>query len=162
MKSYRRRIILNNDGETLLSPKMEAPIGVEGLVEATIKPLMNTHIDSLFWALGTDVYLGFPQQRFSNIYSHDTKVGERWGDSSTRFESASCWRIYENTRRLIEEGNDPPKVIADYGHKAGKEVFLSLRMNDCHDGLPPKDHRWLSKMKIEHRDWLLGEIPSLP
>ena len=170
----RRRIVLNNDGGTLAGPQMEAPIGVDGLIKSTIGPLVGTHIDTLYWALGTDVGGGgIPTCRFSNVYSHDTKVGQRWGVDQEQFESASNWRIYENTRRLIEEGHDPPKVLIEAGREAGKEVFLSFRVNDCHDGLMPggggpRDSEAdlpspprLNRMKREHPEWLLGPMEGI-
>jgi hypothetical protein len=171
-KNRKWRIILNNDGGTLSGMGMEAPIGVKGLVEATVEPLVGTQIDALYWTLGTDPGNGgIPTCRFSNIFSHDTKVGQRWGVDQEKFESASNWRIYENARQLIEEGNDSPKVIIEAGHQAGKEVFISVRMNDCHDGLAPgggqtdndrlPPHTTLNKMKQEHPDWLLGPMEGV-
>lgn len=164
MKEKRHRLIMVNDGGTLVGPTLEAPIGSEGLVRLTIDPLMDTQIDTLYWQLGTDLSSGgWPTCRFSDMYSHHTKVGPRWGSEQERFDSAGNWRIYENTRQLIAQGTDPPAVVIEQGHKAGLEVFLSMRVNDVHDGIPREDHPTLSPMKRKHRDWLLGptENPNL-
>ena len=57
------RLILCNDGGTLVGPTLEAPMGEEGLVKLTIGPLLDTHVDTLFWQLGTDPYRGTPTSR---------------------------------------------------------------------------------------------------
>ena len=72
------------------------------------------------------------------------------------FQTAGQWRIYENTRELIERGTDPPAVLIDHGHRHGIEVFLSMRVNDIHDGRLPEGDPLLSPMKLSHPDWLLG------
>ena len=59
---------------------------------------------------------------------------------------------------MTEGGADPPAVIIDYGHRAGLDVFLSMRVNDVHDyrieGGP--NDPLMSPMKRAHPDWLLG------
>ena len=152
------RLILCNDGGTLAGPTLEAPIGAEGLTALTIDPLRGTGVDTFYWQLGTDPYCGYFNSRLSDIYSHRTEVGYRWGDDRSRFPSAGTWRIYENTQALIEEGTDPPEVVIESGHRAGLSVFLSMRVNDMHDGRlgSDLDHPFLSPMKRKHKDWLLG------
>ena len=127
------RLILCNDGGTLVAPTMEAPIGAEGLARLAIDPLRDTQVDTLFWQLGTDPYLGTPTHRLSDHYSHDTAVGPRWGQDGSPFTTASNWRIYENARQMSESGADPAAVVIEHGHQAGLEVFLSMRVNDVHD-----------------------------
>ena len=156
-KERRRRLILCNDGGTLAAPSLEAPIGVEGLVRLTIDRLRDTQVDTLCWQLGTDPYHGTPTARLSDIYSHDTQVGPRWGEEMERFRNAGEWRIYENTRQIMEQGTDPVAVVIDYGHRAGLEVFLSMRVNDTHDsGLPGGiNDPLMSPMKRKNPHWLL-------
>ena len=156
-KKPPHRLILCNDGGTLAGPTLEAPIGAEGLVKLTIDPLRDTGIDTLYWQLGTDPFRGYFNSRLSDIYSHRTEVGYCWGDKGSRFPSAGTWRIHENTRSMMEEGTDPPEVIIESGHRAGLSVFLSMRVNDMHDGrLGDPEHPLLSPMKRAHPEWLLG------
>ena len=156
-KGKGHRLIIANDGGTLVGPTLEAPIGAEGLARLTIDPLVDTQVDTLVWQLGSDLSSGGnPTCRFSDNYSHDTSVGPRWGADTEKFTSAGNWRIYENTESLIAAGTDPPAVVIEHGHKAGLEVFLGMRVNDIHDGIPPDKISLLSPMKNEHRDWLLG------
>jgi len=60
---------------------------------------------------------------------------------------------------LIDEGTDSAAVVIEHGHRAGLEVFLSLRFNDGHDsrlaGGP--DDPDLAPFKRRHPEWLLGE-----
>ena len=157
-KEKGHRLILCNDGGTLAGPSLEAPIGAEGLARLTIDRLRDTQVDTLYWQLGTDPYLGTPSHRLSDFYSHNTKVGPRWGDGMKRFSNAGEWRIYENTRQMIQQGTDPAAVVIDYGHKAGLEVFLSMRVNDRHDSrLKGKlNDPLMSPMKRNNTKWILG------
>ena len=152
------RLILCNDGGTLVGPTVEAPIGADGLARLAIDPLRGTQIDTLYWQLGTDPYLGTPTHRLSDHYSHDTAVGPRWGQGGARFSTASNWRIYENAREMTEAGADPAAVVIEHGHRAGLEVFLSMRVNDVHDLRlqGALDDPLMSPMKRAHPDWLLG------
>jgi len=160
-KGERHRLILCNDGGTLLGPTEEAPMGADGLAQLTIEPLVDTMIDTLYWQLGTDPFMSAPQHRFSDIYSHRTEVAPIWGAEADTFTTSGNWRIFENTRKLMEEGTDPPAVVIDRGKKARLEVFLSMRVNDIHDGLdkdePP---RFLSPTKAAHPEWLLGPVDN--
>lgn len=158
MTSRRHRMILCNDGGTLVGATREAPIGEEGLVALTIDPLRDTQIDTFYWQLGTDPYLGTPSHRLTDQYSHDTSIGPIWGQGGGPFSSASNWRIYENARELTKQGTDPARVVIEHGHRAGLEVFLSMRVNDIHDGmyLGELNDPLMSPMKQSHPDWLLG------
>ncbi len=152
------RLILCNDGNAIAGPTREAPLGEQGLVELAIDPLRDTMVDTLYWQLGTDPYFGTPTHRLTDHYSHDTAVGPRWGAGTERFATASEWRVYENTRELIETGTDPPAVLVEHGHRAGLQVFLSMRVNDVHDRNLPGglDDPLMSPMKRGNRDWILG------
>lgn len=158
--SMRRphRLILCNDGNAIAGPTREAPLGERGLVELAIDPLRGTLVDTLYWQLGTDPYFGTPTHRLTDHYSHDTAVGPRWGAGTERFATASQWRVYENTRELIEAGTDPPAVLIEHGHRAGLQVFLSMRVNDVHDRNLPGglDDALMSPVKRGNRDWILG------
>ena len=156
-KETRHRLILCNDGGTLVGPSLEAPMGVEGLVRLTIDRLQGTQVDTLYWQLGTDPYHGTPTHRLSDIYSHRTRVGPRWGEGGDRFANAGEWRIYENARAMMQRGTDPVAVVIDYGHQAGLQVFVSMRVNDTHDSRLPGqlNDPLMSPMKRRNPHWLL-------
>ena len=158
----KHRFILCNDGGSLAGPIVEAPIGVEGLLQLAIEPLQDTLIDTLYWQLGTDPYMGSPSHRLSDYYSHKTQVGPIWGSAGTTFPSAGLWRIHENARQLMEAGTDPAAVVVAQGHRAGLEVFLCMRVNDVHDSRLEggTEDPLISPTKRDHPDWLLGEEGS--
>lgn len=153
----KRRLVLCNDGGTLGAPDMEAPIGIEGLVHETIDPLRDTMVDTLYWQIGTDPYFGTATARLSDWYSHRTKVGAIWGSDRDKFKTAGEWRIAESTQQIMAQGTDPAAVVIEHGHKAGLDVFLSLRFNDGHDsrlegGLNDPN---MVPMRHQHPEWLL-------
>ncbi|MGI4812731.1 MAG: family 10 glycosylhydrolase [Janthinobacterium lividum] len=152
------RIILCNDGGTLGLPDTEAPIGVDAFVAATLGPLRGTSINTLYWQLGTDPFYGAPTNRLSDWYSHRTQVGAVWGTGRDIFKTAGEWRVAENARDLTATGaHDAVATVIEHGHRAGLDVFVSMRINDgsdCRlpDGLDDVD---MSTMRRQHPDWLL-------
>ena len=67
---------------------------------------------------------------------------------------------------MLERGEDPIRAIVDRGHEMGLHVYASVRMNDNHfDGMRPdemasSDHGELTRLRVEHPEWLLGERTS--
>ncbi|WP_395744679.1 family 10 glycosylhydrolase [Prosthecobacter sp.] len=155
----KRRLVLCDDGGSLGAPDMEAPIGIEGLVKEAIDPLRDTMVDTLYWQIGVDPWMGTDTHRLSDWYLHKTKVGTLWGSDRDKFKTASEWRIYENAHQMMEQGTDPVAVVIEQGHKAGLDVFVSFRINDGHDSRlrdGAKDTN-LVPMRRDHPEWLIGE-----
>jgi len=142
------RIIVNASGESLFPPHDDEPITAERLAHMEFAQFEGTHVDAVFWHLGLD---GDP------VFVHDTQVGERFADR-TSFPTVSLWRIAQNIKALYAGGHDPPAVIIQRGRELDKEVFLSLRMNDCHDGMPKGHTVWpfLSRFREDNPELLLG------
>ena len=139
MSRDRYRIIYNHDGGTLMrpfAPFTDVPFSVDGFVDATIGHLVDTQVDAVTWCLGSDHgYVAAEQGpgRASNFYCHDTEVGERLYDLKAPFQS-KVWRLQASrVREMVKEGNDPPKVIIEAGHRHCLDVLLGIRMNDSHD-----------------------------
>ena len=160
----KRRLILCNDGGTLAAPNLEAPIGVAGLIRSTIDPLRDTTVDTLYWQIGTDPYFGTATSRLSDWYSHRTKVGIKWGEGRSVFKTAGEWRVAENERQLEQQGTDSAEVVITEGHKAGLDVFLSLRINDGHDARLPDGlaDANMAPQRHAHPEWLLGDDAIQP
>jgi len=188
------RLIFNNDGGTLFrpfAPASDVPFSTEGFVDATLGYLEDTHVDAVSWTLGTDIWPMPDIQgagRATNFYSHKTSVGERFDEIEGPYHARS-WHVMANrVRTMIENGDDPPRVLADAAHREGLDFFLSVRMNDAHDGRivernrvplfgskPPvgkpvfengvfNDHNirgHICKMKLDHPEWLIGDHESL-
>jgi len=136
------RIILNNDGDAGMNG-VQVPATVDQFLEINLKPLEGSHVDALFWGLCT-----------SNVFTHDTKVGELYGEHADSFENVGEWRLHENFRGLREGGHDPLRVVVEEGHRAGLEVFASVRMNDIHDALHTDQ---MCRLKKDRPDLLLGD-----
>jgi len=153
-----RRLIMGYCGTSLQAADMEAPIGVDGLVRQSIEPLRGTLVDTVYWQLNTDPYFGSLSHHLTDWFSHDTRIGPRWGEGRASFNTAGEWRIYENAREMMATGTDPVRVVIEHGRRAGLDVFLSLRFNDGHDHRLPGglDDPNMSPMKRQHPDWLLG------
>ena len=149
-----RRLIMGYCGTSLQAADMEAPIGVDGLVQQSIEPLRGTLVDTVYWQLNTDPYYGSASHHLTDWFSHGTKVGPRWGEGRASFKTAGEWRIYENARQMMAAGTDPVRVVIEHGHRAGLDVFLSLRFNDGHDHRLPSglDDPNMSPMKRKHPD----------
>jgi len=129
----QRRIIFNNDGYDRTLAKAATP---EGLSEVFAAPLLDSHVDSIFYC---DSY-GF------NLLAHNSDVSE------------VC--LVDNlTKELIEQGTDALEIMVDYCRKHDTEIFWSLRVNDEHDswGADP-----LPQFKQDHIDCLFGTKEDPP
>lgn len=114
--------------------------------------LKNTQVDVLSWTLGTDIgrmpdHQGGPG-RATNMYCHDTEVGERFYDQEPPFLARSWYLLAQRVKQMIEEGNDPPQILTEAAHKNDLDLFCSFRMNDVHDGRFVERHERLYGTKI--------------
>src|SRR5262249_48307643 len=68
---------------------------------------------------------------------------------------------YLNPKSLADAGHNPPALIVEECRKRGLNAFVSLRMNDCHDGQHPKDvlpNPELPTFKRQNPDWLVQDL----
>ena len=68
---------------------------------------------------------------------------------------------YLNPKSLADAGHNPPAVIVEECHKRGLGAFVSLRMNDIHDGQHPKGtlpNPELPSFKRINPDWLVDDL----
>ena len=130
MKSYR--LIYQMDSSGVLP----AATDVDDYLKGIVGFLEDSHIDCLFWHDGAG----------GNTANYDSDVleltGERVGD------------IDPFLLRLIERGDDPPKIVVPAAKQQGVDIFYSLRLNDCHDSFGHE--RLLATFKVEHPDWAIG------
>ena len=84
----------------------------------------------------------------------------------------------EGVKRLVEQGNDPLKVMCEGAHAAGKDFFLRMRLNDLHDRVgqhanlaaptrKPKTGfmepvHYTPKWEKDHPEWLIGDARAVP
>ena len=146
-------IIYNWDG----SPYgySEVPQTIDQLLEKVYAPLRDTQVGALFWCTGT------------HAATWRSDVLELVGDfTGRRYRTAGEYVAAENLRSMLERGEDPIQAIVERGHELGLHVYASVRMNDNHfDGMRPdemasSDHGELTRLRVEHPEWLLGEQTS--
>ena len=130
MKSYR--LIYQMDSSGVLP----AATDVDDYLKGIVGFLEGSHIDCLFWHDGAG----------GNTANYDSDVleltGERIGD------------IDPFLLRLIEGGDDPPKIVVPAAKKRNVDIFYSFRLNDCHDSFGHE--RLRPTFKVEHPEWVIG------
>ena len=133
------RLIYQMDSSGVLP----AATDVDDYLKGIVGFLEDSHIDCLFWHDGAG----------GNTANYDSDVleltGERIGE------------VDPSLRRLIQEGNDPPKIVVPAAKERGVDIFYSFRLNDCHDSFGHE--RLLATFKVEHPEWTIGAgHPEVP
>ena len=143
-------IIYNWDGNP--HGYSEYPQSMDEFLDKVYAPMEETQVGAHFWCVG------------EHTARWESDVLETVGDVHGRvYESVQAHNFNENILAMIERGEDPQQEIIDRGHALGMEVYASIRMNDNHFGgaqpseLPTMRSSELTRMRIEHPEWLLGE-----
>ena len=82
---------------------------------AAIDELSGTTIDAVMFCLGE-----------GRTMLHDTRVGELWGHNVDKWPHLIWRRTYQNAKGLIEEGNDPLRIVCDRAHEKGMLLYPTL------------------------------------
>ena len=127
------RLIFNCDGNAVF---VDAEGNTDQWLRNLFEPLEDSHVDALFWCDGAG----------GNTANYDSQVLELTGQR--------IGQVDPHLRRLIDEGNDPPKLVIREARKRGLDVFYSFRINDIHDSFLPGE---LPTFKKERPEWLLGK-----
>ena len=83
--------------------------------EAAIDELSGTTIEAVMFGLAE-----------GRTFLHDTKVGELWGHNVDKWPHLIWRRTHQNAKHLIEEGNDPLRVVCDRAHEKGMLLYPTL------------------------------------
>ena len=144
------RLIYNWDGNP--HGYSEYPQSMEDFLEKTYAPMVDTQVGAHFWCLEAH------QARWKS------DALEMVGDAHGRmYESTDAYIYNESIRAMLERGEDPQEEAIKRGHELGMHVYASIRMNDNHffgaqlEDLPKMDSSRLTRMRIEHPEWLLGD-----
>jgi hypothetical protein len=140
----KRRIIFNNDGdEIFLTGKMTTP---EALLALRTTPLVGSHVDSIFHSNS----MCFGHARYPS------KVMETFLCTDDVFKQSGL-------THLMKQGMEPIRVMVDFGHRHGMEVFWDMRMNDAHDAMIGSYGPLLRpKLKVDHPEYLVGKADKWP
>ncbi len=153
MPPPKYHIIYNWDGAP--HGYSETPQSMDAFLEKTYAPLKDTQVGAHFWCVG------------EHAARWDSDVLEMLGDVHNQtYENAASYTFTENIRHMLERGEDPQQAVIERGHDLGLHVYASIRMNDNHfngaqiDDLPSLHHTELTRLRIEHPEWLLGDQTS--
>ncbi len=130
----------------------EYPQSMEQFLDKVYGVMEDTQVGAHFWCVG------------EHTARWKSDVMETVGDVHGRvYEHAKAFAFNESILAMIERGEDPQQEIIMRGHELGMAVYASVRMNDNHfGGAQPSDlstmrHSELTRMRIEHPEWLLGD-----
>ncbi len=110
------RIMFYHDGRHPLLYMYEPTMQKEEC-EAAVDELAGTPVEALMFCLGD-----------GRTVLHDTEVGELWGHNVQKWNHLIFRRAYQNALHLIQEGNDPLRVICDRAHDVGLLFYPTLLM----------------------------------
>ena len=108
------RIMYYHDGRHPLIYMYEPPMQKEEL-ESAVDELAGTPVEALMFCLGD-----------GRTMLHDTQAGELWGHHVKQWNHVIFRRTYQNTKGLIERGEDPLRVICDRAHENGILLYPTL------------------------------------
>lgn len=145
MRSRKRRIIWNNDGDDLcITANYNSP-GIEREVQGKRAPLY-AHFPKHFETV--DDFLRIRMKGKIEGTQVDTIFYQGY-TSKPNWEFPS-----ENTKAL---GPDPLRHVVDYAHSNNMEFFYSIRMNDIHHAVHQGTHYW-AKFMVENLHLLQGKV----
>ena len=110
------RIFFYNDGRHPLIYMYEPPQQKEEF-EAAVDELLGTPVEALVFALGE-----------GRTMLHDTQAGELWGHNVQKWPHLIWRRAHQNAKMMIDEGNDPLRIICDRARSEGVLIYPSLNV----------------------------------
>lgn len=136
------KIIFYHDGRHPLIYMYEPPMRKEEY-EAAVDELVGTPIEAIAFCLGD-----------GRTVLHDTTVGELWGSPIDKWSHIIFRRAHQNAKHLIEEGNDPLRIISERAHAKGLLIYPTLLVNQG-SGECGEDMRG-SKFRFNNKQWDIG------
>ena len=144
----RPLMMFYHDGRHPLIYMYEPPIQKEEY-ESAVNELVGTPIEAIMFCLGD-----------GRTVLHDTRVGELWGTPNEKWLHLIFRRAYQNAKHLIEEGNDPLRIICDRAHAKGLLIYPTLLVQQG-SGERGVDTR-TSNFRLENRHLEIGAMGDLP
>jgi len=145
-----RRLIFNNDGnEPVYALAEPTPLTAAALLECRTTALADTQVACISYCTWSS---GF------GLFTHGTTVGQVFSTKEGLFAP-------NRAPELLAAGVDPLRVMVDFAHRHGREIFWSLRMNDTHDG-SKTDYGPImlraNALKTAHPEWMIGSADDKP
>lgn len=165
-KSPRRRLLFNWDGSMIhcygktVIADAKGPLTRQQFVSLVFAPIENSGVDTVMFSFGS-----------GNVAEYQSNILEWPGQADEfQFPKSKTWHggievdpkdQYLNPKSLADAGHNPPAVVVEECHKRSLGAFVSLRMNDCHDGLHGKEalpNPELPTFKRQNADWLVEDL----
>ena len=108
------RIMFYHDGRHPHIYRYEPPMQKEEY-QACIDELVGTPIEAVMFCLGE-----------GRTVLHDTKVGELLGHNVDKWDHLVFRRAHQNAKGLIDEGNDPLRIVCERAHEKGLLLYPTL------------------------------------
>lgn len=134
-RPIKRRILFNCDGNSVF---INAGGDLNQWIRNVFCGLEHSHVEALLWCDGAG----------GNTANYDSQVLELTG--------RRLGKVDPFLKRLIDEGNDPPKVVVREAKKRGLDVFYSFRINDVHDVQAGCVQEYAT-FKDKHPEWQIGQ-----
>ena len=141
------RLICNNDARHYLMYRYDPPLSRKRL-QSPVDEILGTGVDTLAFGLASGA-----------TFLHDSKVGDKWGDSVTEHgNGVMWWRAAKNLEVALAAGLDPLQVVIDRAHQKDIQVIGSLRINDpgTASGRNAQPYM-LNRLKVDHPEYMIGE-----
>ena len=165
-KPTPRRLLFNWDGSMIhcfgraALKNSNSAMTREEFASLIFTPLAENNVDAIMFSFGN-----------GNVAEYQSHVLQ-WPGEADRFEfpAAQNWHggievdpadQYQNPKSLADAGHNPPAIVVEECHRRGIDAFISLRMNDCHDGQHPKGslpNPELAIFKRQNPDWLVEDL----
>ena len=162
----RRKLLFNWDGSMIhcfgraaLGTDAEH-LSVDQFRSLVFSVLDEQAVDTVLFSFGS-----------GNVAEYHSNVLE-WPGEADRFAfpESKTWHggievdaadQYRNPKALADAGHNPPELLVRECHQRGMAAFVSLRMNDCHDGQHPPGslpNPELATFKRQNPDWLIQDL----
>ena len=152
--SRPREVIYNNDGDEPLIWPTNRAFSVEAFYEMRTAAVAGSQVDSVFYCPGTPFGLFKANVPSAELFLRNLNPK------------------YINTMpEFLARGTDPVREIGTWCKAHGKEFFVTVRVNDTHDGAadqsrlgPPYDasNVMFSAFKAAHPELLMGASTNRP
>ena len=136
------RMMFYHDGRHPLIYMYEPPMHKEEYEQA-VDELVGTPIEAIMFCLGD-----------GRTVLHDTKVGELWGTPNEKWSHIIFRRAHQNAKHLIEEGNDPLRIVCERAHAKGLQIYPTLLVQQG-SGEPGEDMR-SSNFRFDNKHLEIG------
>ena len=161
-----RRLLFNWDGSMIhcfgraALKQSTQPLTREQFTSLVFTPIEKSPVNAVMFNFGS-----------GNVAEYQSNVLEWPGQADDfRFPESKSWHggievdprdQYLNPKSLADAGHNPPALIVQECRKRGLDAFVSLRMNDCHDGQHAKGvlpNPELPTFKRQNPDWLVQDL----